>query len=498
MDAIILAAVTVVALLIGLVLGWVLGGKPVSAARAECEQLRVRCGDAERDLAAVGERAARADRLQDLLDAVTAERDEAMREVAGLRPLADRLVAQDSELVTLRQQKEDLAAAKAAFERGEDERQSAFAAQLNQVRELEAKVERSFGELAGKALDTAHDAFLKRSSERMTLESKEQRARIENLLQPVSETLKRYEEGLQRVEKERVDQYAGLREAVELVRTGQGQVRDEARRLVTALTSSPKQRGRWGEKSLENVLVQAGLVKNIDFHMEVSVDGDEGRLRPDAVVSLPEGRKLIIDAKCSLNAYLDGCDEVDDDKRSLCFKAHLASILRHAQQLGSKAYWTQFGEAADYVIMYIPGEHFLSAALDQDPELWEKAFKDRVLLATPTNLVAIARTVASVWKQEKLAKASEEIAVLGRDLHSRIATMAEHVVRMGRNLATTNDAYNKMVGSLETQVFTQARRFEGLGAGSNKEIAPPPMIEAMPRPLNKLAPPAGEALEAAE
>jgi DNA recombination protein RmuC len=137
---------------------------------------------------------------------------------------------------------------------------------------------------------------------------------------------------------------------VELVRTGQGQVRDEARRLVTALTSSPKQRGRWGEKSLENVLTQAGLVKGVDFRMEVSVDSDEGRLRPDAVVNLPDGRKLIIDAKCSLNAYLDACDEVDDDRRALCFKAHLASILRHAQQLGSKNYWAQFGESADYVV----------------------------------------------------------------------------------------------------------------------------------------------------
>jgi DNA recombination protein RmuC len=180
-------------------------------------------------------------------------------------------------------------------------------------------------------------------------------------------------------------------------------VRDEARRLVTALTSSPKQRGRWGEQSLRNVLVQAGLVEGVDFQMEVSVNSDEGRLRPDAVVNLPQGRKLIIDAKCSLNAYLDACDEVDDDKRTACFKAHLASIVRHAQQLGSKNYWAQFGDAADYVIMYIPGEHFLTAALEQDSELWEKAFKDKVLLATPTNLVAIARTVASVWKQEKLA-----------------------------------------------------------------------------------------------
>ena len=205
------------------------------------------------------------------------------------------------------------------------------------------------------------------------------------------------------------------------------------------------------------------------------------------MVNLPEGRKLIIDSKCSLNAYIDACDEVDDDRRNACFKAHLASIVRHAQQLGSKNYWAQFGQAADYVIMYIPGEHFLTAALEQDAELWEKAFQNKVLLATPTNLVAIARTVASVWKQERLKETAEDIAALGRELHSRLATMADHMARMGRNLAIANDSYNKMVGSFESQVFTQARRIEGLGAGSSKELGSPAMVEAAPRPLTKLA-----------
>jgi DNA recombination protein RmuC len=322
---------------------------------------------------------------------------------------------------------------------------------------------------------------------------------LQALLQPVEATLKRYEEGLQRVEKERVDHYAGLREAVELVRTGQGQVRDETRNLVNALRSAPKTRGRWGEQSLRNVLVQSGLVEGIDFRMEVSVNTDDGRLRPDAVVNLPSDRKLIIDAKCSLNAFLEACEEVDEVKRTACFKAHVASIQRHAQQLGSKAYWSQFGDAADYVIMYIPGEHFLTAALEQDPELWEKAFKDRVLLATPTNLVAIARTVASVWKQEKLAEAAGEIASLGKELHARLATMTEHMARMGKNLATANSAYNQMVGSFESQVLTQARRFEHLGAGSAKTLDSAPMVEASPRPLTKLAvPPADPPQLAAE
>lgn len=499
MDALIIVGAAVLALLAGAAIGWVLGGRTAAPHKAAAESLKAEANTARERLAAVSqelaaesERARRLPQVEAMLEAVTEERNGARQELAAVRPEAERARRQDVELAALRADKERLTAAKAAHERGEEERRRAFEEQLAQVKELEGRMESRFGELAGKAVESAHESFLKRASERLGHESKEHSTKLQNLLQPVEATLKRYEEGLQRVEKDRVDHYAGLREAVDSVRAGQGQVRDEARRLVTALTSSPKQRGRWGEKSLENVLTQAGLVKGIDFQMEVSVEGEEGRLRPDAVVRLPEGRKLIIDAKCSLNAYLDACDEVDDDRRTTCFKAHLASIVRHAQQLGSKNYWAQFGEAADYVIMYIPGEHFLSAALEQDPELWEKAFKDRVLLATPTNLVAIARTVASVWKQEKLAEAAEEIASLGKELHSRLATMAEHVGRMGRNLAGANTAYNQMVGSFESQVFTQARRFESLGAGSAKEVTPPPMIETAPRPLTKLAAPANE------
>jgi DNA recombination protein RmuC len=346
-----------------------------------------------------------------------------------------------------------------------------------------------FREIGDQLLEKAHKDFLAKAGERFTEADKATQSKLQNLLQPVEATLKRYEEGLQRVEKERVDHYAGLREAVELVRAGQGQVRDETRNLVNALRSSPKARGRWGEHSLRNVLEQAGLSAHADFSTEVSVDTEDGRLRPDVIVNLPGGRKLVIDAKCSLNAYLDASEEVDDDRRTAHLRSHVASMRTHAQQLGSKAYWAQFGDAADYVVMYIPGEHFLTAALEQDEGLWEWAFDRKVLLATPTNLVAIARTVASVWRQETLNEAAEEIAGLGKELHSRLATMAQHMERVGKNLATANAAYNQMVGSFESQVFTQARRFEALGAGSAKELPEPPMVEAAPRPMTKLAAP---------
>ena len=438
-----LIVVALIALAVGGLIGWLLGTRGGEQGKATADSLRMQ------------------------LDGVVAERDSARSEIGPLNAELARLRA---EAEHFDQRMKDLAANRDAL--------------ITQFREI-----------GDQLLEKAHKDFLAKAGERFTEADKATQAKLQNLLQPVEATLKRYEEGLQRVEKERVDHYAGLREAVELVRAGQGQVRDETRNLVNALRSSPKARGRWGEQSLRNVLVQAGLTEGIDFHMEVSVDVEEGRLRPDVIVNLPSDRKLVIDAKCSLNAYLEACEEVDDDKRDACFRAHVASIRNHAQQLGSKSSWAQFGDAADYVIMYIPGEHFLTAALDQDPALWEWAFDRRVLLATPTNLVAIARTVASVWRQEKLNEAAEEIASLGKELHSRLATMAQHMERVGKNLATANAAYNQMVGSFESQVFTQARRFEALGAGSAKELPEPPMVEAAPRPMTKLAAPKPSANE---
>ena len=423
----------IAALALGGLLGWLFGSKGAGAAT---------------------ERAARAEQLQTMLNAVVAERDEALRGRATLQADARNF---DQRMEDLKQSKDALVA--------------------------------QFRTIGDQLLEKAHKDFLEKAGERFTAADKASETKLKELLAPVETTLKRYEEGLAKVEKERVDHYAGLREAVELVRAGQGQVRDETRNLVNALRSSPKARGRWGEQSLKNVLEQAGLSAHADFRTEVSVDTDDGRLRPDVIVRLPGGRSLVIDAKCSLNAYLDASEEVDDDRRLAHLRAHVASIRTHAQQLGSKAYWAQFDDAADYVVMYIPGEHFLTAALEQDEGLWEWAFERRVLLATPTNLVAIARTVASVWRQETLNEAADEIASLGKELHSRLATMAQHMEKVGKNLSTANTAYNQMVGSFESQVFTQARRFEGLGAGSAKELPIPPMVEASPRPLTKLVAP---------
>ena len=400
----------------------------------------------------------------------------ASRESAGARQTVENLRLQLDEVVRERDSNRGAVSELAALKAAQEEREKSFQQQIDALKEAKESLSAQFHEIANKLLGHAREQFLEQAGQKFT-----------QAVSPVETLLKTYQEKLQTIEKERVDSYGELRGMVGELRKDQGQVRDETRNLVNALRSSPKARGRWGEQSLRNVLTQAGLTEGIDFHMEVSVDTDDGRLRPDVIVNLPNDRKLVIDAKCSLNAYLEACEEVDDEKREACFRAHLASMRNHAQQLGSKSYWAQFGDAADYVVMYIPGEHFLTAALEQDPALWEWAFERRVLLATPTNLVAIARTVASVWRQEKLNAAAEEIASLGKELHSRLATMNEHMARVGKNLATTNTAYNQMVGSFESQVLTQAKRFETLGAGSVKTLETPPMVEVAPRPLTKIA-----------
>ncbi|HYG47737.1 MAG TPA: DNA recombination protein RmuC [Allosphingosinicella sp.] len=447
MDSSLILAI-ILALAAGAALGWFLGARQAAVYRKE-----------------------RDDRTEDFRKAIA--------DLAGMQEKLDEA----------RQACADARTECARLSAGQEERERAFEARLTELRESREALSAQFSEIGGRLLGEAQKNFLERADARFNQAGEKHEEKLKALLQPVETTLKRYEAGLAQVEKERVGSYRELREAVELVRSGQSQVRDEAARLVSALRHSPKSRGRWGEQSLRNVLEQAGLSPFADYQAEVSVDTDDGRLRPDVIVRLPGGRKLIIDAKCSLNAFLDASEEVDEAARAAHLKAHAGSIRNHAQKLGAKNYWDQFGDAADYVVMYIPGEHFLTAALEQDDGLWEWAFERRVLLATPTNLVAIARTVASVWRQEKLAEEAAEIARLGKELHSRLATMGGHVARMGRNLELATGAYNAFVGSLETQVMTQAKRFEALEVSSGaKAIEDLPLVEGSPRPLTKLFP----------
>ncbi|MDZ3830681.1 MAG: DNA recombination protein RmuC [Sphingopyxis sp.] len=368
-------------------------------------------------------------------------------------------------------------------------RDAAHDAQIAQLKEAQGVLTAQFREVGQAMLGEAQKAFLDRAEARFKQSEESAGQNLKALLHPVHDRLEKYEQAVAKVEAERRDAFGLLSGQIAAMREGTERVSSEAAKLVNALRHAPKARGRWGEQQLRNVLESCGLSEHADFQTEVSMaDGDGGRLRPDVVVKVPGGQSLVIDAKVSLNAYQDAFGAVDEAEKAAHLAAHAAAMKAHVNALGAKAYWNQFPDAPDYVVMFVPGEHFLAAALDHDHELWDYAFDRKVLLATPTNLIAIARTVAAVWRQEKLAGQAREIAALGKELYARMAVMGAHIARVGKNLDQATGAYNAFVGSFESQVLTQAKRFEALDIETGgKEIPVLPVAEQAARPLAKLA-----------
>jgi DNA recombination protein RmuC len=335
-----------------------------------------------------------------------------------------------------------------------------------------------FGQLAGQALEAAQRQFLERADARFRQSEENAGQNLKALLQPVNERLQRYEENVRKVEAERRDAFGNLTGLIESMRVGQEKVSSEAAKLVNSLRNAPKARGRWGEQQLRNVLETCGLAEHTDFQTEVSIAaGDEGgRLRPDAVIRVPGGRSLVIDAKVSLNAYQDAFAAIDEDERARGLSAHAAAMRAHVNGLGAKAYWSQFPDTPDYVIMFVPGEHFVSAALEHDPTLWDFAFDKKVLLATPTNLVAIARTVSSVWRQEKLAKEARQIGALGKEIYDRLAKVSEDLGRVGSSLNNAVSHFNRATASFNGRLVATGKKIRDLnietGARELEDVAP--------------------------
>lgn len=355
-------------------------------------------------------------------------------------------------------------------------------------------LKKEFENAGAKILAQAQEVLLNRAQERLTQSEEKSAERLKALLAPVDERLKSYEVQVQSLEKQRVDAFGQLTGLIQSLREGQEQVRAEAARLGNSLTNAPKARGRWGERALQNVLEQCGLSEHTDFELEHSLDTEDGRLRPDAIVHVPGQKKLVIDAKVSLNAYQAAFEANDDAERKRHLDMHAKAMRGHVQTLGNKAYQNQFDDAPDYVVMFVPGEHFVAAALEHDPELWDFSFHNKVLLATPTNLVAIARTVAMVWKQDQLAREAVEIGKAGAELYDRIAVAAEHLKRVGGGLESAVNNYNKFVSSFERNVVTSGKRLRDKGIEIGKrEIEDVPLIEASPRYSGTEAP----AIEAA-
>lgn len=345
----------------------------------------------------------------------------------------------------------------------------------------------SFQALSNDALTKNNQAFLNLA--RVSFETLQAKAEgelsqrqqaIDGLVKPLHDSLQRYDEQMRLLEQSRQSAYGGLDQHLKSLAESHQRLQQETGNLVKALRA-PTVRGQWGEITLKRVAELAGMVDHCDFFEQESVTGEDRRFRPDMVVRLPGGRQIIVDAKTVLAAYLDAHEAPDDQRRIEALRRHAAQVRSRMDELSLKAYWTQFERAPEFVVLFLPGEQFLGAALDHDPRLIEEGFTRGVVLATPTTLIALLRAVGYGWRQEQMNAHAEEAGRLGKDLYERMAVLAEHVNDVGQALGKSVSAYNRAVGSLETRILPAARRFKELGVASEKEIPQLEPAELVPR-----------------
>jgi DNA recombination protein RmuC len=360
---------------------------------------------------------------------------------------------------------------------------------VERVRLLEENADTLKAQAAQSAQMVA-EALVKRAGETFEAQERLSQAKLEAQLKPVAETLAKFQAQAQAAEKARAEETGGLKHQIEQLLMASTATQEEARKLSAALRRGAGVQGRWGEQTLRNVLEAAGLARRFDFLEQMSLDTDEGRRRPDVVVRLPGQAVFAIDAKCSLNAFLEAQDAPDEAGRDAAYLRHAQSVRAHIAALSAKAYWDQFKAegSPDFVAMFVPGDGFLAAALDRAPDLMTEAMDRRVLLVTPTTLFALCKAVSYGWRVEDQAKNADRIATLGRELYKRIAVMGEHALRLGRSLDASVKSYNQFAASLETQVITQARRFEELSVDhEGRDLPRLAPVETGVRELTKLA-----------
>lgn len=352
-----------------------------------------------------------------------------------------------------------------------------------------AKLTQTFADLSNRSLQANSETFLKLAEqnlgtqqEKAKRELSEREQAVAALVKPIREALEASQKQISELEKSRSEAYGGIKSQLEAMQLSQKSLKQETQNLVNALRR-PEVRGRWGEITLRRLVELAGMVEHCDFVEQVHKESDGQIIRPDMVVSMPDHRELVVDVKTPLDAYLSAAEAADDAQRQHHLERHAKNVRAHIRMLASKAYWNQFDKSPEFVILFIPGDQFLSAALNEQPDLIEYALSEQIILATPTSFVALLKAVAYGWRQLALADNAQEIRVLAEDLYARLATFVTHLNRVGRQLASSVESYNKAVGSLERSVLPGARKFVELGVHPKKKMEKLESLEPVPRTL---------------
>jgi DNA recombination protein RmuC len=370
----------------------------------------------------------------------------------------------------------------------EQERRSC-ADRVAALEQSEARLADTFRALSGDALKSNNEAFLQLA--RATLEKyqdgakndlEQKRREVETVVKPIAESLEKVNTQIQELEKSRARDYGGLAENLRNLQVQAEALNAETRNLGNALRK-PMVRGRWGEIQLERVVELAGMMDHVDFRRQATTETEDGRLRPDLVVHLPGGKTIVVDAKAPIESYLAAHEEKDEVRAKELMRQHARAVKTHVTKLSEKSYWSQFVSTPEFVVMFLPGENFFSAALEQEPALIEEGVRDQIIIATPSTLIALLKAVAFGWRQEKIAESAQEIKNLGKVLYERLSTLADHFGKVGLNLDRAITAYNDAVGSLETRVLPAARRFQELEVTTVDEIEEVKPVEKSTRAM---------------
>lgn len=422
---------------------------------------------------------------------------------ARVREVENRLATQEGGGVAIREQLEGsrreidrlqtdlrtITAQKADAEARASEIRASLEEQKRLLEEAKTRLTEAFRALAADALKSSNEDFLRLAEERFkTLtqaaagELEARKTAVETLVQPLRQALEAYQQEARALEEKRLREISGVGRQLGEVALAQTALQRETANLVNALRA-PQVRGRWGEIALRKTAELAGMTKYCDFDEQASVQTEGGRLRPDMIVHLPGQRDIVVDAKVALNAYLDSLEASTPELREAALVRHAQQVRMHVKRLASKEYWNQFPQAPDFVVLFIPGEVFLAAAAERDPDLLQDALSNQVLIATPTTFIGLLLTAAYGWRQEQIAENAQRISELGRQVHERLSVLVEHFAGVGRALEKSVEAYNKAVGSLETRVLPSARRFAELDPGSGRPIQGLEPIAQAPRAL---------------